>query len=77
MRGYRYTPDHGGLPFDMSKYALSDVPDQLDWRLYGEGLGLYITVNVGRDTLSVLVCKQNILPNYALKIEEILFSNKG
>ncbi|XP_041358235.1 digestive cysteine proteinase 2-like isoform X2 [Gigantopelta aegis] len=35
MRGYTYTPNHGGLPFDMSKYNLSDVPDQLDWRLYG------------------------------------------
>lgn len=36
MRGFRYTPgNHGGLPFQRSKYNLKDVPANLDWRLYG------------------------------------------
>ncbi|XP_067679038.1 digestive cysteine proteinase 1-like [Haliotis asinina] len=36
MNGYRYTHgDHGGLPFDKTKYNLKDMPDQIDWRLYG------------------------------------------
>lgn len=37
MRGFRYTPgNHGGLPFERSKYNLKDVPANLDWRLYGK-----------------------------------------
>ncbi|XP_046357905.2 digestive cysteine proteinase 1-like [Haliotis rufescens] len=36
MNGYHYTPgNHGGLPFDKTKYNLKDVPDQVDWRLFG------------------------------------------
>ncbi|KAL5022008.1 hypothetical protein ScPMuIL_001163 [Solemya velum] len=36
MRGYHSTPgNHGGLPFDKTKYSLKDLPDQKDWRLYG------------------------------------------
>ncbi|KAL3869090.1 hypothetical protein ACJMK2_041816 [Sinanodonta woodiana] len=36
LRGYRYSPgDHGGLPFDKSKYNAKNMPDQFDWRLYG------------------------------------------
>ena len=36
MRGFRYTAgDHGGLPFKQFNYNVKDVPDTVDWRLYG------------------------------------------
>jgi hypothetical protein len=36
MRGFRYTAcDHGGLPFKQFNYNVKDVPDTVNWRLYG------------------------------------------
>lgn len=36
MRGLKITPgNHGGLPFDKSKYSLQAIPEHLDWTLYG------------------------------------------
>jgi len=34
--GRRYSPGYnGGLPFNKSAYNVLDLPDQIDWRLYG------------------------------------------
>jgi len=36
MRGFRYTAGHhGGLPFKQFNYNVKDVPDTVNWRLYG------------------------------------------
>jgi len=36
MRGRKYTPGYnGGLPFNKSAHNIRDVPDHIDWRLYG------------------------------------------
>ncbi|CAH1773564.1 unnamed protein product [Owenia fusiformis] len=35
-RGYRHTPGyHGGLAFNKDQYNLRDLPESVDWRLYG------------------------------------------
>ena len=40
MRGRRRSSMgyNGGLPFNKSAYNMRDVPDQIDWRLYGSAL---------------------------------------
>ena len=36
MRGRRVSRGYnGGLPFDKAAHSIRDVPDQIDWRLYG------------------------------------------
>ena len=36
LRGYRHTPGyHGGLPFTYTEQDVKDIPDYVDWRLYG------------------------------------------
>ena len=36
LRGRRPTKGYnGGLPFDKHKYDVKDLPDQMDWTLYG------------------------------------------
>ena len=36
MNGYRYKSGYnGGLPFEQDVYNMKNVPDTLDWRLYG------------------------------------------
>ena len=36
MRGRKHSTGYnGGLPFDKSAHTLRDLPDQIDWRLYG------------------------------------------
>lgn len=50
MNGYHYTHgDHGGLPFDKTKYNLKDVPDQVDWRLFGKKLERFIRTESPHD----------------------------
>jgi hypothetical protein len=40
LRGFRVTPGHvGGLPFSYTSKDLKDLPDYVDWRLYGEHRG--------------------------------------
>ena len=39
MHGRRHSVGYnGGLPFNKAAYNMRDVPDQIDWRLYGNTL---------------------------------------
>lgn len=36
MRGYRYTRDNNGLPFEMTDEMVAATPDTMDWRIFGK-----------------------------------------
>ena len=39
MRGRKHSTGYnGGLPFNKTAYNVRDLPDQIDWRLYGIAL---------------------------------------
>ena len=43
MRGLMHSKGYnGGLPFNKAAHNMRDVPDQIDWRLYGTTIQYYI-----------------------------------